>query len=138
MTPKILVVDDEPQFERLILQRFRRQRKEGQFEFLFAQNGIEALKIIEEGQGLDMMLTDINMPQMDGLSLLQKTVELRPLLKTVIVSAYGDMKNIRTAMNLGAFDFITKPIDFSDLEATLQKTLKEVVLLTNRLLEIAL
>lgn len=129
MPSKILVVDDEPQFERLILQRFRRQLREGIFEFVFALDGEEALERLNEHADVEMVLTDINMPKMDGLTLLGKLKELRPLLKTVIVSAYGDMENIRTAMNRGAFDFVTKPIEFSDLEKTIQKTLEETRIL---------
>lgn len=125
MAAKILVVDDEPQFERLILQRFRRKVREGIYEFVFAQNGVEALEVMARETGIDMVLTDINMPQMDGLTLLGELKERYPLLKTVIVSAYGDMKNIRTAMNSGAFDFVTKPIEFADLETTIEKTLQE-------------
>ena len=124
MPARILVVDDEPQFERLILQRFRKQVREGLFDFLFAEDGVEALEIIGTDPALDMVLTDINMPRMDGLTLLERIKEVRPLLQAVIVSAYGDMPNIRKAMNLGAFDFVTKPIEFSDLEITVQKTLE--------------
>ena len=129
MAARILVVDDEPQFERLILQRFRRKVRSKEFEFLFALNGVEALKVIESDDQIDMILTDINMPQMDGLTLTSKVREIKPHLKIVIISAYGDMPNIRKAMNLGAFDFITKPIEFSDLETTIDKTLEETALL---------
>lgn len=126
---KILVVDDEPQFERLILQRFRKKIREQSHQFVFALSGTQALEVLKKDQDFDMVLSDINMPQMDGLTLVSKINELYPTLKTVIVSAYGDMKNIRTAMNLGAYDFVIKPIDFEDLETTLNKTLKEVELL---------
>lgn len=122
MTAKILVVDDEPDLELLIRQKFRRQIREGEYEFFFASNGIEALGILKTNRAIDMVLTDINMPMMDGLTLLVKIKELNLLLKAVIVSAYGDLDNIRTAMNRGAFDFLTKPIDFQDLEITIQKT----------------
>ena len=129
MAKKILAVDDEPQFERLILQRFRKQIREDQFIFIFAQNGVEALEKMAADPSIEMVLTDINMPQMDGLTLLSKLKESYPLLKTVVVSAYGDMGNIRKAMNLGAFDFVTKPIDFTDLNITIEKTLKEADLI---------
>ena len=129
MPARILVVDDEPQFERLILQRLRKKVRSGDYEFLFAQNGIEALEVVQEEPNLDMVLTDINMPRMDGLTLIGKLKEIRPTLKVVIVSAYGDMKNIRTAMNLGAFDFVTKPIEFTDLETTITKTLEEAAMI---------
>ncbi|MCB0624962.1 MAG: response regulator, partial [Saprospiraceae bacterium] len=125
---RILVVDDEPQFERLILQRFRNKVRSGEYDFVFAGNGQEALEMIGQDGSITMVLSDINMPVMDGLTLLDRIREIRPLLKTVMVSAYGDMKNIRTAMNLGAFDFVTKPIEFTDLEITIEKTLRETEL----------
>jgi len=124
---KILVVDDEIDLEPLIRQRFRRQIREGVYEFLFAHNGLEALSKLLDYPEIGMVLSDINMPEMDGLTLLLKLKELKnPSLKTVIVSAYGDMENIRTAMNRGAFDFLTKPINFEDLEITINKTLEEI------------
>lgn len=126
-TPRILVVDDEPDLEVLIRQRFRRQIRDKELDFSFARNGVEALDIVQNGGGVDVVLTDINMPEMDGLTLLSKLSELRrDDLKSVVISAYDDMTNIRTAMNRGAFDFVTKPIDFRDLEITLEKTLEEL------------
>lgn len=123
---KILVVDDESDLEVLIKQKFRKQIRENKYEFLFAENGIVALEKLQAQAGIDLVLSDINMPEMDGLTLLGKLNELKPLLKSIIVSAYGDMENIRTAMNRGAFDFITKPINFKDLSITVEKTLKHV------------
>lgn len=124
---KILVVDDEVDLEPLVRQRFRHQIREGVYDFLFAQNGLEALSRLIEHPEIGIILSDINMPEMDGLTLLLKLKELKnPALKTVIVSAYGDMENIRTAMNRGAFDFLTKPINFEDLEITINKTLEEI------------
>src|SRR5450631_195129 len=120
---KILVVDDEPDLEVLIKQRFRKQIRDKQYEFLFAVNGADALDRIRESEDLDIVLSDINMPEMDGLTLLDKMGALNPILKAVIVSAYGDMDNIRIAMNRGAFDFITKPVNFEDLDLTVQKTI---------------
>ena len=117
MTARILVVDDEPDLEALVTQKFRRQIRDGSVNFLFAHDGLEALALIEANQDIDMVVSDINMPRMDGLSLLQKLQEAEQQLSTIIVSAYGDMTNIRTAMNRGAFDFLIKPIDFADLEA---------------------
>jgi sigma-B regulation protein RsbU (phosphoserine phosphatase) len=126
VTPKILVVDDEADLEVLIRQRFRKQIREDLMRFEFAQNGIQALHKLDEHQDINLVLSDINMPEMDGLTLLQKLGERNdPLLKSVIVSAYGDMENIRTAMNRGAFDFLTKPIDFGDLETTILRTLQQ-------------
>ena len=126
MKHKILVVDDEADLELLIKQKFRRQIREQQYEFVFAENGKKAMELLDAEPDVDMVLTDINMPEMDGLTLLVKISELSPILKSVIVSAYGDMPNIRTAMNNGAFDFLTKPIDFKDLELTMEKTLRYV------------
>jgi sigma-B regulation protein RsbU (phosphoserine phosphatase) len=126
MAVKILVVDDEPDLEVVIRQKFRRHIREGQFSFLFARNGIEALQTLRQDPAIDLVLTDINMPEMDGLTLLVKLNELNLLLKAVIVSAYGDMENIRTAMNRGAADFLTKPIDFNDMEITVKKTLDQL------------
>lgn len=123
---KILVVDDEVDLEILIKQKFRRQIREHDYEFLFAGNGVEALKKLEVHEDVDIVLTDINMPEMDGLTLLGKLNEVNPVIKAVIVSAYGDMDNIRTAMNKGAFDFICKPINFEDLDLTVRKTIKQV------------
>ncbi|SFB58182.1 adenylate/guanylate cyclase domain-containing protein [Algoriphagus aquimarinus] len=123
---KILVVDDEADLEVLITQKFRRKIRAGEYSFVFALNGREALDILHEQPDIDMILSDINMPEMDGLTLLSKIKEQNPLLKAVIISAYGDLENIRTAMNRGAFDFITKPVDFQDLEITIEKTLQHI------------
>ena len=124
---KILVVDDEPDLQELIKQKFRNKIKANEYEFHFAVNGVEALEKISNDGAIDLVLTDINMPVMDGLTLLTKINELNnKLLRSVIVSAYGDMENIRTAMNRGAYDFITKPIDLKDLEVTIEKSLKEI------------
>lgn len=133
MKAKILVVDDETDLELLIKQKFRRQIREKQYEFVFAHDGVEALLVLEQHPDIDMVLTDINMPGMDGLTLLVKLHEANPMLKSVIVSAYGDMANIRTAMNRGAFDFITKPVNFEDLELTMQKTMDYVIQLRQTL-----
>src|SRR5689334_14011032 len=103
----ILVVDDETDLEMLIKQKFRKQIRENRYHFVFAINGNDALNKIQEHPDIDIVLSDINMPEMDGLTLLTKLNEISPLIKSVIVSAYGDMDNIRTAMNRGAFDFVT-------------------------------
>jgi len=128
MSVRILVVDDEPDLEALILQKFRRQIRDGALS-LFAHDGIEALAVLDAHDDIDLVVSDINMPRMDGLSLLEKLQEHEGRVSTIIVSAYGDMANIRTAMNRGAFDFVTKPIDFGDLEATIDKTLRHIKLL---------
>ncbi|MEO7444066.1 MAG: adenylate/guanylate cyclase domain-containing protein [Ferruginibacter sp.] len=123
---KILVVDDEADLEMLIKQKFRKKIREQVYEFVFAGNGNEALAQIALHPDVDIVLSDINMPEMDGLTLLTKLNEQHTLLKSVIVSAYGDMENIRIAMNRGAFDFVTKPVNFEDLEMTIEKTIIQV------------
>lgn len=123
---KILVVDDEPDVELLIRQKFRRRIRERELDFRFAADGLEALERLAAEDDIDLVLSDINLPRMDGLSLLGRIQALERVLKVVMVSAYGDLRNIRTAMNRGAFDFITKPIDFEDLEATIEKTAREL------------
>ncbi len=126
MPIKILSVDDEPDLELLLKQHFRKKIRTGQYEILFASSGLEALEKLYSDKTIDIVLTDINMPGIDGLELLEKiNVMNRPSLKTVVVSAYSDMENIRTAMNRGAFDFITKPIDLDDLELTIEKTIRQ-------------
>jgi adenylate cyclase len=129
MTTRILVVDDEPDLESLLVQKFRRRIREGSLAFVFARDGVEALGVLKDNADVDLVVSDINMPRMDGLSLLAKLQEAEDRLSTVIVSAYGDMANIRTAMNRGAFDFLTKPIDFVDLETTIDKTIRHVHIL---------
>jgi adenylate cyclase len=130
---KILVADDEMDLEILIKQKFRRQIREHQYEFVFAANGCDALNKLKDHPDIDVVLSDINMPEMDGLTLLGKLNEISPLIKAVIVSAYGDMENIRTAMNKGAFDFICKPVNFDDLELTMTKTIRHVAQLRETL-----
>lgn len=124
MPTKILVVDDEPDLKSLISQKFRKRVRDNELVFTFAESGVAALQRLQEERDIDLVMTDINMPEMDGLTLLARLHESYPLIKTLIVSAYGDMSNIRTALNRGAFDFITKPIDFQDLEITLDKTIE--------------
>lgn len=125
---KILVVDDEPDLQMLMMQKFRHKVKSKEYEFLFAENGEEALEMVAKNEDIALILSDINMPKMDGLTLLEELNRFgRDDLRTVIVSAYGDMANIRTAMNRGAYDFVTKPIDFKDLETTMEKTISEIV-----------
>ena len=128
MTPiNILVVDDEPDVEQLILQKFRKKIASREYEFTFARHGEEALEKLTNNGSINLILTDINMPVMDGLTLLTKINDFNnPILRSVIISAYGDLENIRTAMNRGAYDFITKPIDLNDLEITIEKSLKEI------------
>lgn len=124
---KILVADDEVDLEMLIKQKFRKQIRENKYEFVFALNGIDALEKLQQHPDISIVLSDINMPEMDGLTLLSKVNLTSPLIKTVMVSAYGDMDNIRNAMNNGAFDFVCKPVNFEDLELTIEKTVQHVI-----------
>ncbi len=132
MPIKILSVDDEQDLEILLTQYFRRKIKKGEYEFTFVHNGLEALKAILANPEYDIILSDINMPEMDGLTLLTKINEMRnPAMKCIMVSAYGDMENIRTAMNSGAFDFTTKPINLDDLERTIEKAAEQIAFVKN-------
>ncbi len=130
---KILVADDEADLEVLIRQKFRQKIRDQQYEFVFAINGNDALAKMLQHPDVDIVLSDINMPEMDGLTLLTKLGEASPMVKAVMVSAYGDMDNIRTAMNRGAFDFLTKPVNFDDLEKTMEKTIQHVKLMRETL-----
>ena len=123
---KILMVDDESDLEHLVRQRMRREIRSGQYSFLFAGDGVEALEVLGEHSDIDLVLSDINMPRMDGLTLLEKIPDVDTDLRSVVISAYGDMKNIRSAMNRGAFDFVTKPIDFDDLRVTIDRGLRQL------------
>jgi len=127
MPVKILSVDDEMDLELLLTQYFRRKIRKGEYEFFFAHNGVEALTTLLKQKDIDIILSDINMPEMDGLTLLTKVNEMQnPALKCIMVSAYGDMGNIRQAMNNGAFDFATKPIDLDDLSVTIEKAIEQI------------
>ncbi|MFO7445570.1 MAG: SpoIIE family protein phosphatase [Ignavibacteriaceae bacterium] len=142
MPYNILVVDDEPDLELMMKQKFRKQIKADELHFKFACNGVDALNQLSTDGDVDLILTDINMPEMDGLTLLLKLKEMKTITKAVVVSAYGDMDNIRIAMNRGAFDFLTKPLDFTDLDVTMTKTfeelqqVKQAILFKNQLLTI--
>nr|MCR4583812.1 SpoIIE family protein phosphatase [Prevotella sp.] len=127
MAVKILSVDDEMDLELLLTQYFRRKIRKGEYEFFFAHNGLEALTMLVQHPDIEIILSDINMPEMDGLTLLARINEMRnPALKVIMVSAYGDMGNIRQAMNNGAFDFATKPIDLDDLSVTIEKAIEQI------------
>jgi putative two-component system response regulator len=126
MTTKLMVVDDEPDMEALMRQYYRRQIRSGEYAFQFASNGEHALRVLDLHKDTDVVLTDINMPIMDGLTLIPKLSVVSPVLKTIVVSAYGDMDNIRAAMNRGAHDFVMKPIEFGDLDTTLKRTIEHV------------
>ena len=127
MAVKILSVDDETDLELLLTQFFRRKIRKGEYEFFFAHNGLEALQVLLKHPDIAIILSDINIPEMDGITLLTKVNEMRnPSLKCIMVSAYGDMENIRHAMNNGAFDFATKPIDLDDLQVTIDKAVEQI------------
>jgi len=130
--PKILVVDDEEDQEELIMQKFSQKDYLREYEFLFARDGLKALQLVKDHADIELALLDINMPEMDGLTLLEKIKEINPTLRSVMLSAYGDMSNIRAAMNGGAFDFLNKPIDLTDLGITIKKAIDEVKRLKGR------
>ena len=113
---EILVVDDEADLELLVRHNFRKRIAAGELKFHFAGDGEQALRLLSSAPGDRTCHHGHQYAVMDGLTLLRKAGELRRILKTVIISAYDDMENIRAAMNGGAYDFLTKPIDFSDLE----------------------
>lgn len=123
---KILFVDDEPDLVPLIRQKFRSQVRAGDVALVFASDGVEALEHLKDDHDIEVVVTDINMPRMDGLTLLGELGELGRRTRAVVVTAYGDMENIRTAMNKGAFDFLTKPIDMDDLQITLEQAREAV------------
>lgn len=122
-TPKILIVDDEPDFEGMVKLKMRKHIRQRKYDFLFANNGLQALEIMKSND-IDVVVSDINMPEMDGITMLSKMNSIDPNIKTIIVSAYGDMDNIRAAMNHGANDYMIKPIDFDNFELTLNKTIE--------------
>ena len=120
----ILIVDDEVDVEPMIRQRFRREIRAGNIKLFFAHDGVHALEIMDETPDIALVITDINMPRMDGLTLLERLSDRADLTtKSIIVSAYGDLSNIRAGMNRGAFDFVTKPISFEDLDLTIKRAL---------------
>jgi len=129
--PKILVADDEEDQEELITQRFSNKVFLRDYKFIFARDGLKALQLIKAHPDIEIALLDINMPEIDGLTLLKKIKEINPLIRSIMLSAYGDMPNIRAAMNRGAYDFLNKPIDLKDLEMTIKKTIEEVSKLKN-------
>lgn len=129
--PKILVADDEEDQQELITQRFSNKVFLRDYEFIFARDGLKALQLIKAHPDIEIALLDINMPEVDGLTLLKKIKEINPLIRSIMLSAYGDMPNIRAAMNRGAYDFLNKPIDLKDLEMTIKKTIEEVSKLKN-------
>ncbi|ACY17112.1 protein kinase domain-containing protein [Haliangium ochraceum] len=130
---KVLVVDDERDLPLLIEQCFQEQIDSGQYRFLFAGNGLEGLGVLRDHPDVDIALTDLRMPGMDGMTFLDQIGEVAPALRAIVISAFGDMRNIRQAMNRGAFDFLNKPLDFDDLEVTMEKAAREAAKLRNAL-----
>jgi PAS domain S-box-containing protein len=127
MPAKILVVDDEPSFKSMINQKFKNKIRKKDLEFIFVSNGLIALEKLQAEPDIDIILTDITIPEIDGIKLLSTLYEINhPTLKTVIISASSDLAIVRKAMNLGAFDLLTKPIDLEDLEITVNKTINHV------------
>ena len=120
---KILLVDDEADIEFLAKQKFRKQIASNVFELIFFQNAEDALEFVRINPNISVIISDLNMPGMDGLKLLERVKELNPAIKTIVISAYGDVKTLRAAMNVGVFDFIIKPIDFNDLNDTINRAI---------------
>ncbi len=123
---RVLVVDDEPDVERLFRMRFRKDIREGGFELRFASDGKQAIEAIEADPNLDVVVTDLNMPVMDGLALLAVIDEMKLPVKTIVLSAYGDLRTVRMAMMRGAFDFQVKPLDVDELRSTIGKAVASV------------
>jgi CheY-like chemotaxis protein len=123
MSVSILIVDDEPDVGELFRQRFRREAREGIYVLHFAGSGEEALSKLDDGvrPQLIVILSDINMPGMDGLTLLRETKRRRPELPVIMVTAYGDEERRRLAQQYGATEFITKPVDFDRLKQQLRQ-----------------
>jgi eukaryotic-like serine/threonine-protein kinase len=126
---RLLFLDDEPDMEFLVRRRFREELRSGSYEICFAADGNAGLRELQKQPDFDVVLTDLNMPGMDGLTFLEHVGQINPLVRVVVVSAYSDMTNIRMAMNRGAFDFLVKPIDFRDMQRTIEKCAKHVELL---------
>ncbi len=126
MTAHILVVDDEPDLQLFMELAFKKKIRSGEYHFHFAHNGKQALELLGQHCEIHVVLTDLNKPEMDGYTLLERIKASNNLIKAVVLSAYGDLISIRNAMNRGAFDFLTKPMVLSDLQLTLAKALDEV------------
>ena len=121
MTVNILVVDDEPDVVELFRQRFRREARNGEYALHFAGSGESALQQLGSGIHPELVLSDINMPGMDGLQLLHEIKRKWPDLPVMIVTAYGDDDRRRRAAEEGAADFLSKPIDFDGLKRRVRK-----------------
>ena len=123
MSFSILIVDDEPDVAEMFRQRFRREARQGTYVLHFAASAEEALDKLADGirPQLIVILSDINMPGMDGLALLREIKEKRPDLPVIMVTAYGDDERRRRASEYGAAEFITKPVDFDFLKAQLRQ-----------------
>jgi len=123
MAVSILVVDDEPDVADLFRQRFRREVRAGTYVMHFAHSGEDALQQLGNGiePQLIVILSDINMPGMDGLHLLERVKQRFPDIAVMMVTAYGDDERRRRASDLGASQFLAKPVDFDALKAQLRQ-----------------
>ena len=123
MTATILFVDDEPDLEALVLQKFRRQIRDGAVKVMFAHDGLEALQTLEQNPSVDMVVSDINMPGMSGLEMLPQVRARRPDVPVIMITAYGDAETRKKAIERGAEGLLTKPIDFAVLRQEIDNRL---------------
>jgi adenylate cyclase len=120
-----LVVDDETLMERLFCNKFRREIRRGELNLLFANDGREALQCLQECPQINIIFSDLNMPGMDGLTLLKTLREQyqHSGIISIVITAYGDVERLQQAINEGAFNFLSKPLDFESLQQTLDRAL---------------
>lgn len=125
---RVLMVDDEPDLDLLIQQRFRKSVKEGNLELSFARHGLDAIDHINDAASPSkrphIIVTDLNMPEMNGIELLMHVKKSYPEILVYIMSAYSDQDSVRTAKNAGAAGFLFKPLNFSELEAIINGLMK--------------
>ena len=121
---KVLVVDDEADVEPMFRQQMRREVRAGLYEFLFARSGRHALEVLDEHPDVQLVITDLNMPEMNGWELLEALGESWPEVPSMVVSAYGNEENARRAEERGAWGFVVKPVDFRELRDKVAESLE--------------
>ena len=117
---KVLVVDDEPEVEVMFRQRLRRDLRSGRYDMVFASSGVHALEVMDEHPDVAVVVTDLNMPQMDGMALISVLRERWPEVHPVVLSAYGDPERVADATSRGARAFMVKPVDFGAVRELLE------------------